>query len=92
NGSQLFETHKTVANYFGGSTQYENGQWKAPDFKVNEIGSDGDVTEKSHNNVTDAFSSVSSSFKSLHDEISTMISDSLVKFDGKTNRISIGAE
>ncbi|WP_208436349.1 hypothetical protein, partial [Bartonella phoceensis] len=42
NGSQLFETHKTVANYFGGSTQYENGQWKAPDFKVNEIGSDGD--------------------------------------------------
>nr|WP_275065424.1 Vomp family autotransporter [Bartonella sp. AU15XJBT] len=91
NGSQLFETNKNVASYLGGGARYESGKWADPNFKVKQIGSDGNITEESYKNVADAFESVGSSFKSIHDEISTMISDSFVKQDD-TGLITIGKE
>ncbi|WP_208438990.1 hypothetical protein, partial [Bartonella grahamii] len=66
--------------------------WTDPNFKVKQIGSDGDVTDESYKTVADAFSSVGSSFKSIHDKISTMISDSLVKKNSDKNDITIGGE
>ncbi|WP_375644227.1 hypothetical protein [Bartonella sp. OC73QHHN] len=92
NGSQLHTFGGSIATYLGGDAKYENGQWTAPTFKVKQIDSDGDITDESYKNVADAFSSVGHSFKSIYDEINTMISDSLVKQEDKTNRITIGAE
>ncbi|WP_330168587.1 YadA-like family protein [Bartonella grahamii] len=92
NGSQLHTLGTEVAKYLGGNAKYENGQWTDPIFKVKQIGSDGDVDEETYNNVADALSGVGSSFKNIHDEINTMISDSLVKQEDKTNRITVGAE
>ncbi|WP_273760960.1 YadA-like family protein [Bartonella sp. AU16XJBT] len=91
-GGQLYSMSNTLATYFGGGAEYKDGQWTDPSFKVKQIGSDGDIGEESYNNVADALSGVGSSFKSIHDEISTMISDSLVKQEDKTNRITVGAE
>ncbi|WP_273724304.1 hypothetical protein, partial [Bartonella sp. AU18XJBT] len=91
-GGQLYSMSNTLATYFGGGAEYKDGQWTDPSFKVKQIGSDGDIGEESYNNVAEALSGVGNSFKSIHDEISTMISGSLVKQEDKTNRITVGAE
>jgi hypothetical protein len=42
-GDQLFSTHSTIANYFGGTTAY-NGTtnvWTAPKFSISSIATDG---------------------------------------------------
>ncbi|MGF7158374.1 autotransporter adhesin, partial [Bartonella heixiaziensis] len=79
NGSQIYSMSEMVGSYFGGGAGYnKEGAWIAPTFKVKQIGSDGHITDETYQNVADAFSSVGNSFQSVHDEINTMRSDSLV--------------
>ncbi|WP_019220753.1 Vomp family autotransporter [Bartonella senegalensis] len=97
NGSQLYSLNQTLATYFGGGTKYENGEWTAPNFKVNAVSEDGSkVEEQSYDDVAEAFASVGTSFTNLHNElkneISQVVSDSLVKQDADTKVIKIGAE
>ncbi|WP_187147395.1 YadA-like family protein [Bartonella grahamii] len=92
NGSQLHTLGTGVATSLGGGAVYKDGKWTAPTFKVKQIGSDGHITDETYQNVADAFSSVGNSFQSVHDEINTMRSDSLVKWDEKTKVIKIGGE
>ncbi|PIT67800.1 hypothetical protein CER18_09550, partial [Bartonella tribocorum] len=102
-GSQLYSMNNTLASYFGGGAKYENGEWAAPTFKVTQFSGDGKSSEETYNNVADAFGGVNSSFKGLHNEmtnavtninnqISQVVSDSLVKQDATTNLITIGKE
>ncbi|WP_180338239.1 Vomp family autotransporter, partial [Bartonella mastomydis] len=93
-----------LATYFGGGAKFENGQWIAPSFKVNTVSEDGSkVEEKSYDDVAKAFASVGTSFSNLHNEmtnavtninnqISQVVSDSLVKQDEESKVIKIGAE
>ncbi|WP_139412710.1 Vomp family autotransporter [Bartonella mastomydis] len=104
NGSQLYSMNNTLATYFGGGAKFENGQWIAPSFKVNTVSEDGSkVEEKSYDDVAKAFASVGTSFSNLHNEmtnavtninnqISQVVSDSLVKQDATTSLINIGKE
>ncbi|WP_375617232.1 hypothetical protein, partial [Bartonella sp. AP58NXGY] len=85
-------------------SKYENGQWTAPNFKVNTVSEDGSkVEEQSYDDVAKAFASVGTSFSNLHNEmtnavtninnqISQVVSDNLVKQDATTNLINIGKE
>ncbi|EJF79090.1 hypothetical protein MCQ_00922, partial [Candidatus Bartonella washoeensis Sb944nv] len=96
NGSQLFETHQTVAEYFGGGAGYAEGKWTAPSFTVRKFNSEGEATEEKYDNVAAAFEGVGNSLTNIHnevkDEINNVISDSLVKQDEKTKVIKIGGE
>ncbi len=70
-GDQLFSTHSTIANYFGGSTAF-NGTtnvWTAPKFSISSIATDGSFTSGDYNNVTAAFSAVDGSLKVLNQRI-----------------------
>ncbi|MGS7869889.1 ESPR-type extended signal peptide-containing protein [Stenotrophomonas forensis] len=70
-GDQLFSTHSTIANYFGGSTAF-NGTtnvWTAPKFSISSIATDGSFTSGDYNNVTAAFSAVDGSLKILNQRI-----------------------
>ncbi len=73
NGSQLYSLNKTLATYFGGDAQYEDGQWTAPTFKVTKFNDDGTSEEEIYKNVAEAFAGVSRSFATLHNEISENI-------------------
>ncbi len=96
NGSQLFETNKTVASYLGGGAQYEEGKWTGPTFKVKTFKEDGKEVEEERGSVSDAFDLVNQSFTDLHNEVNSkinqVVSDNLVKFDEKTNLIRVGGE
>ncbi|QEE08461.1 surface protein/Bartonella adhesin [Bartonella kosoyi] len=97
NGSQLYSMNNTLASYFGGGAKFENGQWISPSFKVNTVSADGSkVEEQSYDDVAKAFASVGTSFSNLHNElkneISQVVSDSLVKQDEESKVIKIGAE
>ncbi|WP_409361445.1 Vomp family autotransporter [Bartonella heixiaziensis] len=93
NGSQIYSMSEMVGSYFGGGAGYNNeGKWIAPTFKVKQIGSDGHITDETYQNVADAFSSVGNSFESVHNEINTMRSDSLVKWNEEKKLIKIGGE
>ncbi|KZC93619.1 hemagglutinin, partial [Stenotrophomonas maltophilia] len=70
-GDQLFSTHSTIANYFGGTTAY-NGTtnvWTAPKFSISSIATDGTFTSGDYNNVTAAFTAVDGSLKVLNQRI-----------------------
>ncbi|HGM5500751.1 ESPR-type extended signal peptide-containing protein [Stenotrophomonas maltophilia] len=70
-GDQLFSTHSTIANYFGGTTAY-NGTtnvWTAPKFSISSIATDGTSTSGDYNNVTAAFTAVDGSLKVLNQRI-----------------------
>ncbi|HGM6730961.1 TPA: ESPR-type extended signal peptide-containing protein [Stenotrophomonas maltophilia] len=70
-GDQLFSTHSTLANYFGGSTAF-NGTtnvWTAPKFSISSIATDGSFTSGDYNNVTAAFNAVDGSLKVLNQRI-----------------------
>ncbi|UNF47149.1 Vomp family autotransporter [Bartonella krasnovii] len=104
NGSQLYSMNNTLATYFGGGSEYKEGKWTAPNFKVNIVNANGDkVEEQSYNSVAKAFEGVGSSFTNLHNEvtnavtdinnhINNVVSDSLVKQDEESKVIKIGAE
>ena len=73
-GDQLFSTHSTIANYFGGSTAF-NGTtnvWTAPKFSISSIATDGSFTSGDYNNVTAAFSAVDGSLKVLNQRITNV--------------------
>ncbi|WP_409361442.1 Vomp family autotransporter [Bartonella heixiaziensis] len=92
-GGQIYDLRKQFAGYFGGGAGYnKEGKWIAPTFKVKQIGSDGHITDETYQNVADAFSSVGNSFESVHNEINTMRSDSLVKWNEEKKLIKIGGE
>ncbi|WP_375646185.1 Vomp family autotransporter, partial [Bartonella sp. CM87QHHN] len=97
NGSQLFETNKTVATYLGGGAEYKEGQWSTPSFKVKIVKEDGSaVEEQSYDDVASAFAGVGDSFMNIHkelqNEINKVVGDSLVKQDDATKVIKIGGE
>ncbi|WP_317992717.1 Vomp family autotransporter [Bartonella gliris] len=93
NGSQLYSMGEKVAKYFGGDAKYEDGAWTAPSFKLKTINSDGTPgEEKSYDNVAEAFADVGTSFTNIKNDITNVISDSLVKQDTETKVIKIGSE
>ncbi|WP_208433786.1 Vomp family autotransporter [Bartonella taylorii] len=100
-GGQLYSLKSALATYFGGGAGYDqDGDWKAPSFKVNTVKNDGNSEETNYTNVADALAGVGSSFtnikneitKQINNEISNVKGDSLVKKDASTNYITIGAE
>ncbi|MBH1571091.1 hemagglutinin [Stenotrophomonas maltophilia] len=70
-GDQLFSTHSTIANYFGGTTAYNGttNAWTAPTFSISSIATDGTFTSGDYNNVTAAFTAVDGSLKVLNQRI-----------------------
>ena len=70
-GDQLFATHATLANYFGGSTTYDGAtsQWTAPSFSISSIATDGSISLNDYSNVTAAFSAVDGSLRTLNQRI-----------------------
>ncbi|WP_349984350.1 YadA-like family protein [Stenotrophomonas sp. WHRI 8082] len=73
-GNQLFATHQTVANYFGGTTVYDGATntWTAPTFRISSIATDGSVVGSDYGNVTVAFSAVDSSLQNINQRIDTI--------------------
>ncbi|WP_208436306.1 hypothetical protein, partial [Bartonella phoceensis] len=96
NGSQLYLLGNGLAQSLGGDAQYENGQWKAPKFKVKTVNGDGNSEEKEYDTVAKAFDGVGAAITNVKNEITKEITnvrdDSLVKKDPTTNRIDIGKE
>ncbi len=70
-GDQLFATHATIANYFGGSTTYDGAtsQWTAPSFSISSIATDGSISLNDYSNVTAAFSALDGSLRTLNQRI-----------------------
>ncbi|MBB5073906.1 autotransporter adhesin, partial [Bartonella callosciuri] len=68
-GHQLYVLSNQLATYFGGGAKYENGQWIDPSFNIKQIGSDGDLSDKSYKNVADAFGGVNSNLSNLNDRL-----------------------
>ncbi|WP_375639546.1 hypothetical protein, partial [Bartonella sp. AA168HLJHH] len=95
-GGQLYSLNEQLATYFGGGAGYdEQGQWKAPSFKVKTVKDDGKSEEIDYGNVADALAGVGNSVTNVKNEISkeitNVVSDSLVKQD-RMGLITIGAE
>ncbi len=97
-GSQLYSMGETLATYLGGDAKYVNGYWTAPSFSVATLDADGNSTEESYDNVSEAFAAVNSSFKNTYtnirneftSELSDMKSDNLIQQSGSSGTITIG--
>ncbi|PIT67802.1 hypothetical protein CER18_09540, partial [Bartonella tribocorum] len=96
-GGQLYSLNEQLASYFGGGSGYgENGKWTAPTFKIKTVKEDGKSEDKTYSTVAEALAGVGNSFTNIKNDITnnitTVVSDSLVKWDEKTNLIKIGGE
>ncbi|PIT67811.1 hypothetical protein CER18_09515, partial [Bartonella tribocorum] len=95
-GSQLYGLGSSVAQYFGGGASYENGAWSAPSFKVKTVKDDGTSEEKVYQTVAEALEGVGSSItnvkQEINNEITTVVSDSLIKQAKDGAPITIGKE
>ncbi|WJI17409.1 YadA-like family protein [Pseudoxanthomonas winnipegensis] len=71
NGAQLFATHGAIAQFFGGSTQYDSSTatWTGPTFNITQVDGTGGTAGSSFTNVTDAFGAVSNSLVNLNNRI-----------------------
>ncbi|WP_208440737.1 Vomp family autotransporter [Bartonella raoultii] len=96
NGSQLYSLNEQLATYFGGGAGYQNGEWKAPNFKMKQFSEDGKTGEESYSNVADALREIGDSFTNIQNKITHEIAhvkgESLVKQDDQTQLITIGGE
>ncbi|WP_208435651.1 Vomp family autotransporter [Bartonella phoceensis] len=91
NGSQIYSISSKIASHFGGGAGYNNnGEWNSPTFHVYHINDDGTVSEKPYDNVADAFGGVNNSFAQIHNQISNITENSLVKQEGESGLITIG--
>ncbi|TCM63697.1 trimeric autotransporter adhesin, partial [Acinetobacter calcoaceticus] len=63
NGSQLNSSNQKNAEFFGGGTKYENGEWTAPTYNVNG---------GSYHNVGDALGALNEADKNLGDRITNL--------------------
>ncbi len=89
----LINSMDDVASYFGGGAGYdENGEWHAPTFQVYHIEDNGTVSKKPYDNVADAFEGVNNTFTNIHNQISDITKNSLVKQDGEDGLITVGKE
>ncbi|OLL42153.1 Vomp family autotransporter [Bartonella henselae] len=80
-----------IASYFGGGAGYnENGEWNSPTFQVYHINDNGTVTKKPYDNVAEAFEGVNNTFANIHNQISNITENSLVKQDGEDGLITVG--
>ncbi|UJM32558.1 Vomp family autotransporter [Bartonella henselae] len=80
-----------IASYFGGGAGYnENGEWNSPAFQVYHINNNGTVTKKPYDNVAEAFEGVNNTFTNIHNQISNITENSLVKQDGEDGLITVG--
>ncbi|WP_375627407.1 Vomp family autotransporter [Bartonella sp. PS17NMGDW] len=91
--ANLISGFNDVAKYFGGGAGYdENGEWHAPTFKVYHIGDNGTVSKKPYDNVADAFEGVNNTFTNIHNQISDITKNSLVKQENESALITIGKD
>ncbi|WP_336278882.1 hypothetical protein, partial [Bartonella sp. CB175] len=94
NGSQLNSMGETLATSLGGSAQYENGQWTAPEFEIVQFNSDGTQGEKQdYGTVASAFEGINKAFTGLDskvDHVKNEITDNLLVKQAEDNSITIG--
>jgi len=74
NGAQLFATHGTLADYFGGTTAFDpaTGTWTAPSFAISTVSSDGALASGVYDNATAAFDAVDGSLVNLNTQINAI--------------------
>lgn len=74
NGGQLFQTHNTLAAFFGGSTAFDGGTglWTPPSFAISSFGISGSASTDVYADVTSAFAAVDASLNTLNTRINQM--------------------
>ncbi|WP_180753536.1 Vomp family autotransporter, partial [Bartonella tribocorum] len=75
NGSQLFETNKTVASYLGGGTSFKDGTFTGPSYKLSSVDAKGDVVEKTYGDIGSAFEGVDTNFKNVNDNVTNKFNE-----------------
>ncbi|WP_273759908.1 Vomp family autotransporter [Bartonella sp. ML70XJBT.G] len=89
--NHLIYAMNDTASYFGGGAGYDDQkEWHAPIFKVIHFEDDGTSSKQPYNNVADAFEGVNNSFTNIHNQISNITENSIVKQDGEDNLITVG--
>ncbi|WP_246787414.1 hypothetical protein, partial [Bartonella vinsonii] len=92
-GKQLHSLGDKVAKSLGGGANYENGTWISPKFTVKTVKDDGEtIEERKYDTVAEALAGVGTSFTNIKNDITNVVSDSLVKWDEDTKSINIGKE
>uniref|UniRef100_UPI0035D0895E YadA-like family protein n=1 Tax=Bartonella sp. MR90HLJMH TaxID=3243559 RepID=UPI0035D0895E len=93
NGSQIYSMSEMVGSYFGGGAGYDKeGKWIAPTFTIKTVKDDGTEEEKKYNTVAEALADVGTSFTNVKNDITNVVSNSLVKWNEEQKIIKIGGE
>ncbi|MCZ2328926.1 YadA-like family protein [Bartonella sp. F02] len=71
-GQQLYSMGNKLARFLGGNSQYTDGQWTAPTFKVTRFNSNGSSTGLSTHSVGKAFRIVNGSMSNINSRVNNV--------------------
>lgn len=82
NGSQIHYIGSDIADYFGGETSFEDGFFIGPRYNLSDVGVDGKVKQKEHNNVGDALTGLDANIKNVNQNLINSMNDVASYFGG----------
>ncbi|WP_375609656.1 MULTISPECIES: hypothetical protein, partial [unclassified Bartonella] len=84
NGSQIHSMGSDIAKFFGGNTSFENGAFVGPRYNLSQVSADGNVEQKTFENVGDALTGLDVNVKNVNKHIQYVDK----KFDDKFDKFS----
>ncbi|WP_375653340.1 Vomp family autotransporter [Bartonella sp. OD88NMGDW] len=69
NGSQINKISADIAKFFGGGTEFNNGVFSGPRYNLSTVSTDGDVVQKTFDNVGEALEGLDVNIKNVNKHI-----------------------
>ncbi|WP_273757382.1 Vomp family autotransporter [Bartonella sp. AU55XJBT] len=69
NGSQINKISGDIAKFFGGGTEFNNGVFSGPQYNLSIVSTDGNVKQKTFENVGDALTGIDANVKNVNSRL-----------------------
>ncbi|WP_375609753.1 MULTISPECIES: hypothetical protein, partial [unclassified Bartonella] len=84
NGSQINKISGDIANYFGGDAAFQDGAFVGPRYNLSQVSADGNVEQKTFENVGDALTGLDVNVKSVNQRLTNVSNEFNQKIEGIT--------
>ncbi|WP_455477225.1 Vomp family autotransporter [Bartonella sp. B41] len=92
NGGQIYTIGQNVALYFGGDTEFNNGVFTGPNYRISTVSPDGSIIYDNYTNVGTALSALGNSIGSINTRIMYISDNFTQKIDNLSQQALLWSE
>ncbi|WP_375660149.1 MULTISPECIES: Vomp family autotransporter [unclassified Bartonella] len=82
NGSQVNKISGDVAKFFGGGAAFQNGAFVGPRYNLSKVSEDGNVEQKTFENVGDALTGLDANVRNVNSRLTHVVNNFVEEFQG----------